>query len=237
MNQRRLEDDPTHRQDNIVDPARNRRHRRPSGSAGSSTAARSCAGRPRWGWAAPRWRRSSDVRPPVRRRPRCCGRCRMTRRPVCGAARCGWRPSASRRTSTSTSRPPRSSPIIGYCAYEGLFTYDEQYQADPRAGGDAHRQRRRSDPHHGAAPGRHVPQRRGDEGGRRDRLGRALGPHQRRRQAADGEDQRAGPGRRLHARVPPQRAVRHDPDRAGPQHPGLHDPPQVDPRRRPATNR
>ena len=121
--------------------------------------------------------------------------------------------------------------VIGYCAYEGLFTYDATYQADPRAGRDAHRQRRRSDPHDGAAPGRHVPQRRGDEGRRRDRLRRALGPDQRRRQAPHGEDQRAGPGRRLHARVPPQRAVRHDPDRAGPQHPGLHDPPQVDPRR------
>ena len=80
----------------------------------------------------------------------------------------------------------------------GALHLRRDVSGDPRAGGDAHRQRGRSDPHDGAAPGRHVPQRRRDESGRRDRLGRALGPHQRRRQASHGEDQRAGPGRRLH---------------------------------------
>ena len=55
----------------------------------------------------------------------------MTQRPASTAAHCGWRPSASRRTSTSTSRPHQIVAELGYCAYEGLFTYDMQYQAIP----------------------------------------------------------------------------------------------------------
>ena len=119
---------------------------------------------------------------------------------------------------------------IGYCAYEGLFTYDEQYQAIPELV-ETHTV---SDDGltHTMALRQGVMFHNGEEMKAADAIAsrRALGPHQRRRQAPDGEDQRAGPGRRLHHRVPSQRAVRHHPDRAGPQHPGLHDPSQVDPR-------
>ena len=122
--------------------------------------------------------------------------------------------------------------LIGYCAYEGLFTYDATYQAIPELvaehtvseDGLTHTMKLRQ----GVMFHNGEELKAADAIASVERWGRISGVGKRLMEKTTGIDR----GRRLHARVEADRAVRHDPDRARPQHPGLHDPSEVDPRRR-----
>ena len=219
MNQRGLDDEPTFWQDDVDIPARNRRHR---GRVGAGTAQPPLAPPPRGRARAGRagaGRRSSGARPPVGRRPPCCGRCRMTRPPVSRAARCGSRPSARRRTSTSTSRPPRSSRSSATAPTRGSSPTTRTYQAIPELVGE--HTVSEDGLTHTMALRQGVMFHNGEEMKAADaiasveRWGRISGVGKRLMEKTNG----AGAGRRLHAGIPSQRAVRHDPDRASPTTP------------------
>ena len=96
---------------------------------------------------------------------------------------------------------------ITFHIYEGLFTYDAELRADPDAGRVLHHDARRPALHHRAAQGRALPQRQGDDLGRRGGLAQPLGQGGDHRQggvAGGGGGRGQGP---VHGGDPPEGAV------------------------------
>ena len=142
----------------------------------------------------------------------------------------GSRPSAKRRTSTSTSRRRKSSPSSGTACMRGstpttppIRRFRNWWRLTPSSeDGMTHTMELRK----GVMFHNGEEMKAADALASVERWGRISGV---------GKNLMAKvtsltADRRLHARVETLPAIRHDPDRAGPQHPGLHDPPEIDPR-------
>ena len=104
---------------------------------------------------------------------------------------------------------------ITWHMYETLYTYDKNLNPDPDAGREARRRRQRAPVHHHAPQGRALPQRQGDDLGRRRVVAPALG--QAGHNAQGGLEERRGARGQgsVHHRHLSQGAVRLAPLRAG----------------------